>query len=292
MTAIQPPFLTKTLSKLQKLTSIRGFPYCFAPIPRTACWSQYSTFPHHVSAVTHAYGTSPNGYMNPLSGEMDLNVDNEGTVHHLLFKLGGFFKAGHTEKVLANPSEASEAALNGVADRLTHLAFDHWSQAAVRIRLKLDGEKKKIVLYIEDPTKPPYEKLAQRGKGLQQFLYIWLLLQYKLDELHRRLNSEELKDRTILLLIDEDLLNISTYLHPPAQRDLMRFLSAFARENVLQIVLATHSPFLVDWNRPDRVRALFRNWKQSNKGVTVLSKLHPLLHRQHRPAQRERRSPY
>lgn len=29
-------------------------------MPRTACWSQYSTFSHLVSAMTPAYVTSPN----------------------------------------------------------------------------------------------------------------------------------------------------------------------------------------------------------------------------------------
>lgn len=217
---------------------------------------------------------NPQNYMSPLSSEMGINVDGEGTLHHLLFELGDFFKDDYTEKVLAYPSETADAALDGVANRLTQLFCAYWSQAEVKIRLRLDNAKGKVLLFIEDPTKQPYDQLTQRGKGLQQFFYIWLLLQYKLDELHRRIKSEELKDRTVLLLIDEDLLNISTNLHPPAQRDLIRFLADFARQNALQIVLATHSPFLIDWNRPDRVRALFRNWKQSNQGVTVLSKLH------------------
>jgi hypothetical protein len=50
-----------------------------------------------------------------------------------------------------------------------------------------------------------------------------------------------------LILIDE----IETSLHPRAQRRLMRELARLARENDLQILLTTHSPYVLDELPPE-----------------------------------------
>jgi hypothetical protein len=61
--------------------------------------------------------------------------------------------------------------------------------------------------------------------------------------------------KQLLILIDEP----ASTLHPRAQRALARILSSLAEEH--QIVYSTHSPFVIDWNFPQRIRLLERDQK-------------------------------
>ena len=60
--------------------------------------------------------------------------------------------------------------------------------------------------------------------------------------------SEDFKECVILL--DEPGL----YLHPGAQKDLLKCLEAYATENTL--IYTTHLPFMIDLKHPDRIRIL------------------------------------
>ena len=59
--------------------------------------------------------------------------------------------------------------------------------------------------------------------------------------------------RPLILLLDEP----ATPLHPSAQRMVPRLLDSLSSR--WQIVYSTHSPFLIDWNFPQRVRVLVRD---------------------------------
>ncbi len=59
--------------------------------------------------------------------------------------------------------------------------------------------------------------------------------------------------KQLLILIDEP----ASTLHPRAQRALARILSTLAERH--QIIYSTHSPFVIDWNFPQRIRLLERD---------------------------------
>jgi predicted ATP-dependent endonuclease of OLD family len=56
-----------------------------------------------------------------------------------------------------------------------------------------------------------------------------------------------------LVLIDEPAYS----LHPSAQRAVARLFSIISEQH--QVVYATHSPFIIDWSFPQRVRLLERD---------------------------------
>lgn len=60
-------------------------------------------------------------------------------------------------------------------------------------------------------------------------------------------------------------------MHPSGQKDLLKILEEIAKTN--QIVFATHSPFLIDRKRLDRVRLVLKSGYK--EGTTIKEKFHP-----------------
>jgi predicted ATPase len=67
-----------------------------------------------------------------------------------------------------------------------------------------------------------------------------------------------------LLLLDEP----ATPLHPSAQRMVAKFLAALSRS--YQVIYASHSPFMLDWNFPQRIRLFLRD--HSSKPTSIVNK--------------------
>jgi len=67
------------------------------------------------------------------------------------------------------------------------------------------------------------------------------------------MDIERSQDRAILLF-DEP----ANHLHPSAQKQLVEHLNQVAEDR--QLIYATHSPFLIDWRFPYRIRVLRNNW--------------------------------
>jgi len=213
--------------------------------------------------IAPSYGSLP-----PTFG---FNVDDEGTFHNLLFKVGGFFDKYRPED-LVYPSPKRDEALRSVANKLNDEILANWSQANLRLHFEADDKNQQIEILIGDPSKDAFNHLSRRGKGLWKFLDIQALLRLQFERIKKQ-NPE----RTVILLLDEDKLNLAASLHPQAQKDMIQFLTNFASKNDVQIVLTTHSPFLVNWNRPDQVRVFLRDFKKKNTGTYVLSKPHKNL---------------
>ena len=90
-----------------------------------------------------------------------------------------------------------------------------------------------------------------RSTGLQWFLSFYLVFLVESREAH--------KDAIVLL--DEPGLS----LHPLAQKDLSAFFENLTSTN--QILYTTHSPFMVDSDHLDRVKAVYVN----ERGTTAVS---------------------
>ncbi|OSQ34505.1 AAA family ATPase [Thalassospira sp. MCCC 1A01428] len=131
------------------------------------------------------------------------------------------------------------ALLQSASSKLTKTFKDWWKQGDYRFRLHADGNYFRI--WVADDRRPEEIELEGRSTGLQWFLSFFLVFTYE---------SEDTHDNAIVLL-DEP----GHSLHPQAQRDLSAFFDNLSKTH--QIVFTTHSPFMIDADRLDRVRKVY-----------------------------------
>lgn len=131
------------------------------------------------------------------------------------------------------------ALLQSASSKLTQAFRDWWKQGNYRFRLQADGNYFRI--WVADDRRPEEIELEHRSTGLQWFLSFFLVFTYESEDNHE----------DAIVLLDEP----GHSLHPLAQRDLSRFFDSLALTN--QILFTTHSPFMIDADRLDRVRKVY-----------------------------------
>ncbi len=132
---------------------------------------------------------------------------------------------------------------------LTTKFRDWWKQGEYRIRFEADGKHFRI--WVSDDQRPEEIELEGRSAGLQWFLSFYLIFLVESREAH---NGS-------ILLLDEP----GHSLHPIAQKFLAAFFESLSESN--QLLYTTHSPFLVDADHLDRVRAVYVD----GEGFTAVS---------------------
>lgn len=141
------------------------------------------------------------------------------------------------------------ALLQSASTKLTKSFKEWWKQGDYRFRLDADGNYFRI--WVSDDRREDEIELENRSTGLQWFLSFFLVFTYESEDAH--------KDSIILL--DEPGLS----LHPLAQRSLSVFFDNLSQSN--QLLFTTHSPFLIEADRLDRVRKVYVD----DSGYTVSS---------------------
>ncbi len=131
------------------------------------------------------------------------------------------------------------ALLQSASSKLTKTFRDWWKQGDYRFRLQADGNYFRI--WVADDRRPEEIELEHRSTGLQWFLSFFLVFTYESEDNHEN----------AIVLLDEP----GHSLHPLAQRDLSRFFDNLAKTN--QLLFTTHSPFMIDADRLDRVRKVY-----------------------------------
>ncbi|MCD6003568.1 AAA family ATPase [Vreelandella alkaliphila] len=131
------------------------------------------------------------------------------------------------------------ALLQSASSKLTRSFSDWWKQGNYRFRLVADGNYFRIL--VADDRRPEEIELENRSSGLQWFLSFFLVFTYESEDAHEE----------AIVLLDEP----GHSLHPLAQRDLTAFFNNLAKTN--QLIFTTHSPFMIDADRLDRVRKVF-----------------------------------
>jgi hypothetical protein len=139
--------------------------------------------------------------------------------------------------------------LQSAGTKLTKEFRNWWKQGNYRFRLEADGDHCRI--WVSDEKRPEEIELESRSTGLQWFLSFFLVFLVESSDAHAG----------AILLLDEPGLS----LHPLAQKDLSTFFDGLSESN--QIIYTTHSPFMVDSDRLDRVRAVFVD----STGATAVS---------------------
>ena len=128
----------------------------------------------------------------------------------------------------------------GASTSITGMINEFWKQEKVTVNLDIDGDQ--ILIFIEDEFGAKADPPSRRSDGFRWFLSFYINFMEG--------TKGELKN-TILLLD-----NPGWVLHPSGQKDLLEALEKIAETN--QIIIATHSPFLIDKNKLERIRIVER----------------------------------
>lgn len=177
-----------------------------------------------------------------------------------ILELGQRFRNLNRELTPAEADEANKqkkersVLLQSASTELTTSFREWWKQGDYRFRFEADGGHFRI--WVSDDQRQEEIELEGRSSGLQWFLSFYLVF------LVERADSHE----GAVLLLDEPGLS----LHPIAQRDLSLFFDGLAASN--QLIYTTHSPFLIDASRLDRVRKVFVDQDGKTKASSDLGR--------------------
>lgn len=152
-------------------------------------------------------------------------------------------------KVVAEKKKEREVLLQSASTQLTKNFQSWWKQGNYRFSFSADGNFFRI--WVSDDKRPEQIELEGRSTGLQWFLSFYLVFLVESTDTHK----------DAILLLDEPGLS----LHPLAQEDLSNFFESLSRSN--QLIYTTHSPFMVDPDHLDRVKAVYVD----ANGKTVVS---------------------
>ncbi len=146
--------------------------------------------------------------------------------------------------------EGQDAFANSLIDAINDalqakLNFPNWWVQDREFRLLVSPREYDLVFTIRDRTDTEYA-FGERSSGLRYFLSYYI--QYLAHE--RRIDGRE------ILLMDEP----DAFLSNQGQQDLLKIFHAFASPDdgstPIQLIYVTHSPFLIDKNRGERIRVL------------------------------------
>lgn len=118
--------------------------------------------------------------------------------------------------------------------------------------LSIDWDNQKLNFWIEENGYPYEPEIRSQGKRWYMAFYI-------------RITARSKEDVRNVILIDEPGL----YLHATAQKDVLNKLEEASKE--AQIIFTTHSPYLIEADKLDRIRLIYRDLKS---GTTVENKIH------------------
>lgn len=154
---------------------------------------------------------------------------------------------------IAERKKEREILLQSASTELTQEFIEWWQQGNYQFRFQADGNHFRI--WVRDEIRPEEIELEGRSAGLQWFLSFFLVFLVERSEAHRN----------AILLLDEPGVS----LHPIAQEDLFKFFNKLSDTN--QIFYTAHSPFMVDPDNLDRVRAVYFDEGGPDKGLTKIS---------------------
>jgi predicted ATPase len=159
--------------------------------------------------------------------------------------------AGAEQDVLtAAEFEQRKAELEAISSKLSREVFRYWTQnPGLQVEIDADNAAAQsdsahaamtryLDIRVRDTRRGYTSNFSQRSSGFQWFFSFLAAF-----------SEFENRGHGVIVLLDEPALN----LHGRAQADFLRFINERLAPN-FQVVYATHSPFLVEPSRLDRVR--------------------------------------
>ena len=208
-----------------------------------------STFVEHLLSYIPTI-TIFSDFENLLPFEVPLNEASEYAAVRDFAEIAGLdlddLAETSNRQALRNKLETHSASISGKFK-------DYYEQDQVELKAEPDGELLRIGVKGQGDT--ILYRAEQRSQGMQWFLSFFL-----------RLNAAG-EDQQIVL-IDEPGL----YLHASAQSDILRVLEDLAAsDGFCRVIFSTHSPYLLDTERMDRLRLVS---KSKTNGTEVINKIH------------------
>lgn len=191
-----------------------------------------------------------------LQSRINLNQLNEGKVNDESSKTAKALlevsQIDLTDLLSASDFESFIAELEATSNEITDQMFHYWTaNNNLEIEFKIDSLQTEKILDIRVKNQKHRVSipLNQRSKGFNWFFsfIVWF----------SKIKSDN--DSNYILLLDEPGLN----LHASAQGDLLKFIEDLSGN--YQVIYTTHSPFMVDSTKLDRVRTVF----EGDEGTTI-----------------------
>jgi predicted ATP-dependent endonuclease of OLD family len=160
---------------------------------------------------------------------------------------------GKEDKIFTDDIEIIKL-LDSAPEKITKAVKNAWFQGLndhINIKIKQDSKGENLLVYIED--KNTFVDFKSRSRGFKWFFSFFLK--------YRAHHDGDLKNS--IFLIDEPGL----FLHPKGQKDLLQYLERLGKNN--QIVYSTHSPFMINRLKANRVRVVE---KKQREGTIINSK--------------------
>lgn len=227
---------------------VHGKKYVIEHLPRFIYFDKYNVLDSavHIPTFIATLQANPNHpglrATNCLFRHVNLNL---GMIEEL-----GSHKHSHEDNPLIRRQVDERAILLSTASNLMTSKFrDWWDQRRHRFRYDIDGDFFRI--WVSDDIDSSEIELDQRSAGMQYFFSFFVVFLVEAGDLFS--NS--------IILLDEPGIS----LHASAQYKAVRFLERIAEKN--QLFFSTHSPFMVDFEHMERVRAVY----ESDDGRTRIS---------------------
>jgi len=169
----------------------------------------------------------------------------------IIMELSGLDLDSEVEKGNQPDREQRQYDLDDASATLTNEIADRWKQRRYEVQFRADGQL--FYTFVKDEHDPSLIRLEERSKGFQWFFSFDLMFMYE--------SKGTFKGCVILL--DEPGL----HLHPDAQKDLLRRMEEYAKDNTL--IYTTHLPFMIDLRAPERIRVL----SETENGIVVTDDL-------------------
>ena len=179
-------------------------------------------------------------------------LTQEDKTVQMLMELSGLKLDDVIAKSAADRVEDRTYDLSDAGRSLTNDIASRWTQRSYEVDFRADGDK--FMTFVKDENDPSLIPLEDRSKGFQWFFSFDLMLAHETRGTFAG----------AVLLLDEPGL----HLHPEAQRDLVKRLEQYAKENT--VLYTTHLPFMIDLRHPERIRVINED---QGKGTTVSSDL-------------------
>jgi AAA15 family ATPase/GTPase len=168
--------------------------------------------------------------------------------------------AGVNLKIVAatTDSQKRKKLINEKSSKIEGEFGDYWTQDSIHLRMEPHGADA-LQFTIKESNRTHDFQMAQRSKGFQWFLSFYLLI------------KAAARSNYSVLLIDEPGL----YVHAQAQQSILTVLQDLVDKEENQVMFSTHSPYLIDPKRLDRIRLVMKNHsigsknKKTNKGTKV-----------------------
>lgn len=146
------------------------------------------------------------------------------------------------DKLKDNPTIQGKTNISTThSDQFTGEFRKYWAQEPINVKIVPTETKMSFLIQREGLSQ--HFRPEQRSQGLKWYMSFFITL------------NAESKRKNNIILIDEPGL----YLHAKAQEDVLKVLENLSATN--QVIFTTHSPYLIDPNRLDRIRLVIRETK-------------------------------